>query len=102
MIDVIAMVERVGAVEVRTRLGELLARVQYAHKRFIITKDGKEVAALVGVEELERIERLEDLLDVLAVQLLQAQRRGTVSIEALLQQYERLFGQKQPIEVKAE
>ncbi len=95
------MIERVGAVEARAKLGELLARAQYAHERFIITKDSKEVAALVNVEEVDRLERLEDLLDVLAVRLLQAQPHGTVSVEALLQQYERLFGEKQPVVIKA-
>ncbi|MCR4404253.1 MAG: type II toxin-antitoxin system Phd/YefM family antitoxin [Candidatus Acetothermia bacterium] len=88
-----------GAVEVRSRLGELLARVRYAGERFLITRDGKEVAALVRVEDLERLERLEDLLDLATVRLLQARGEEPLPAEELLQQYEQLFGSKleQPI-----
>jgi prevent-host-death family protein len=93
------MIERIGAVEVRNRLGELLTRVRDAGERFLITRDGKEVAALVRVEDLERLERLEDLLDLVTVRLLKARGKEPLSVEELLQQYEQLFGSKleQPI-----
>lgn len=91
---VITMVKKVGAVEARTKLGELLARAQYAGERFIITKDGKDAAALLSVAELQRLERLEDLLDMLVVKLLKARQSEPLPVEALLEQYERLFGKK--------
>lgn len=93
------MIERMGAVEVRNRLGELLARVRYKGERFLITRDSKEAAALVRVEDLERLERLEDLLDLATVRLLKARGAEPLPVEELLQQYERLFGPKleQPI-----
>jgi len=94
LIGVIMMVKKVGAVEARNHLGELLARVRYAGERFIITRDGKAAAALVRVEELERLERLEDLLDLLIVKLLKTKGEAPLPVEALLEQYEHLFGSK--------
>jgi len=92
MIMVTIMVEKIGAVEARNRLGELLARVRYAGERFLITRDGKETAALIGVEDLERLERLEELLDLVTVRLLQERGEEPLPVEELLKQYERLFG----------
>ncbi len=85
------MATQVGAAEARRRLGALLARVQYAGERFLITRDGKAAAALVSVEDLERVEKLEELLDVLLVRLLQAQGEEPVPVEDLIEQYEHLF-----------
>ena len=92
------MIEKIGAVEARNHLGELLARVRYAGERFLITRDGKEAAALVGVEDLERLERLEDLLDLVTVRFLQARGEEPVPVEELLKQYERLFGSEVELE----
>jgi len=92
------MIERIGAVEARNRLGELLARVRYAGERFLIMRDGKETAALVSVEDLERLERLEDLLDLVMVRLLQERGEEPLPVEELLKQYERLFGSELQLE----
>jgi len=94
------MTKKVGAVEARNKLGKLLARVQSSGERFIITRNGKEAAALLGVEELKQLEHLEDLLDILAVKLLKARQGGEpLPVEALLEQYERLFDKKAQLEV---
>jgi len=86
------MIIEISAVEARKRFGELLARVRYAGERFVIAKGGKKAAALMSVEDLERLEKLEELLDILTVKLLKAQGQGPLPLEALLEQYERLFG----------
>ena len=93
------MINRISAVEARNRLGELLARVRYAGERFLITRGGKETAALVRVEDLERLERLEDLLDLLTVRLLQERGEEPLPVEELLKQYERLFGAELPLDL---
>lgn len=88
------MIKEISAVEARQKLGELLARVRYAGEKFVITRGGKRAAALVSVEDLERLERLEELLDVLSVGLLKAQAQEPLPLDALLKQYESLFGAK--------
>lgn len=90
----IAMIVEISAVEARKRFGELLARVRYAGERFVIARGGKKAAALMSVEDLERLEKLEELLDLLMVKLLKTQGQEPLPLEALLEQYERLFGMK--------
>lgn len=88
------LIEEISAVEARQKFGELLARVRYAGVKFVITRGGKKTAALVSIEDLERMERFQELLDLLAVKLLKAQGQEPLPLEALLDQYERLFGIK--------
>ncbi len=48
------------AMTVRQNLGELLNEVQYRHDEVIITKAGKQVAALVDMATYERMRRKND------------------------------------------
>ena len=56
---------QVGAEQARKELAELLRRAGYAHERIVISVHGKELAALVPLDDLRALERLEDLLDVI-------------------------------------
>ena len=85
------MAAKVGATEARRRFGELLDRVQREGERFLITKGGREVAALVSAEDAKRLDSLEELLDLLLLRLLKAQGEEPVPVGSLLKQYERLF-----------
>ena len=49
---------RVGAMELRNRIGDVLNRVLYKGERFVIERRGKPVAAIVSIDELEKLERL--------------------------------------------
>ncbi len=55
---------RVGAEEARKQLADLLRRAGYARERIVISVHGKELAALVSMDDLRALERLEDVLDV--------------------------------------
>lgn len=44
----------------RDVLGDLVARADYAGTRTIITRYGKEAAAIIGIRDLQRLEALDD------------------------------------------
>jgi len=45
--------------EAKSRFSELVSRGAYAHEHVVITRRGKPVAALVGMEDLALLENLE-------------------------------------------
>ena len=54
----------VTAKQLKEASAEVLSRVQYGHERIAVTRHGKEVAAVVSIEDVRLLERLEDVLDV--------------------------------------
>lgn len=56
--------DTVNTTEARDNLAEVINRVIYAKDRVRITRRGKEVAAVVPIEDLELLERLEDEIDL--------------------------------------
>ena len=54
------MTDTMSSTDARERMADVLNRVAYAKDRVRITRRGKEVAAVVPIEDLELIERLED------------------------------------------
>jgi prevent-host-death family protein len=60
--------------------------VQYGHERVGVTRHGKEVAAVVSIEDARLLERLEDILDVhdALAAIEEAEREGTISLGELL------------------
>lgn len=54
------MLREATAMNVRQNLGELLNEVQYRHDHIVITKAGKQVAALVDMATFERMRRKND------------------------------------------
>lgn len=48
----------VPTAEARRNLAELLNRVAYGRERVVVTRHGKEIAALVPVEDLDLLERI--------------------------------------------
>ena len=57
---------RISVAEVRKDLADALNRVAFGGDRIVLQRRGKDVAALVSMEDLEIIEKLEDLIDVRA------------------------------------
>lgn len=51
-------VSAVSVAEARSGLADLLNRVAYGKERLVITRHGREVAAIVPVEDLKLTERL--------------------------------------------
>ena len=56
--------KRMTASKARSDFSELLSRVANKRERILVRRRGKDVAALVPVEDLELLEELQDLQDV--------------------------------------
>ncbi|MCB1107819.1 MAG: type II toxin-antitoxin system Phd/YefM family antitoxin [Chlamydiia bacterium] len=52
--------------EARAHLTEVVNNVTYKGKRFVLTKNGKQVAAFIPIEDLALLEELEDAIDLKA------------------------------------
>ena len=66
--------------EARDDLAETLNRVRYKGERIVLHRRGKDVAALVPVEDLELLEDLEDRIDLEDAReaLREARKKGTI------------------------
>lgn len=66
--------------EARENLAETLNRVRYGGERVVLHRRGKDVAAIVPVEDLELLEELEDRIDIEKARaaLKEAEHNGTV------------------------
>jgi prevent-host-death family protein len=73
---------RLNVVELRQSLAEILNRAEYQGERIIIHRRGKDVAAIVPLEDLKLLERLieevEDRLDVEAARVSMAESEGRI------------------------
>ena len=74
---------RFNVVELRQSLAEILDRAEYQGERIIIHRRGKDVAAIVPLEDLRLLERLieevEDRLDVEAARVAMAESEDRIS-----------------------
>ena len=50
--------------EARSQLTEIVNHVAYGHERCILTRNGKDLAAIISIEDLKILEALEDKLDI--------------------------------------
>lgn len=55
---------RISITEARRTLSDTVSRVSFGGERIILDRNGKDVAALISVEDLELLELLEDRLDI--------------------------------------
>ena len=56
----------IEATKARDEFADTLNRVAYAGERIVLRRRGKNIAAIVPIEDLEMIEAIEDRLDVAA------------------------------------
>lgn len=77
------MTDTLNSTDARENLADVLNRVAYAKDRVRITRRGKEVAAVVPIEDLELIERLEDEIDIREAEraLREAKKKGTIPLQ---------------------
>lgn len=75
--------KQVSTGEARRNLAELLNRSAYGGERFVVTRHGKELVAIVPVEEASLLERVRDFLEARDVEaaLREIARSGTVPWE---------------------
>lgn len=86
----------ISAMNLRDQIGEILNRVLYAGDRYIIERRGKPVAAVISIEELQHLERLEAERDAEIFRMAKAlaEKEGMVPLQELLDQHERLHGER--------
>jgi len=72
--------DSLNTTEAREKLAEIINRVNYAKERVRITRRGKQVAAVVPIEDLELLERMEDEIDIREAKkaLADARKHGTI------------------------
>jgi prevent-host-death family protein len=74
------MVKIVEATKARSGFSELLNHVRYGADRVLIGRHGKEVAALIPVEDLRLLEMLEDEIDIEAARKALSNPRNKVRV----------------------
>ncbi len=52
----------------RGDFAEIVNRVAYGHERIVITRRGKDIAAVVPAEDMDLLEKLEDQMDIEAAE----------------------------------
>ena len=72
---------RLTVSDAREDFAEIINRVAYRGERIVIHRHGKDVVALVPVEDVALLEALEDRVDIEQARtaLAEARRKGTVS-----------------------
>lgn len=82
--------EKVTASDARNTFSELISSVKYGRRRVCITSNGKDMAAMIPLQDLEVLEallrRYEDEVDSrdAKIALEEAEREGTVSLDELI------------------
>ncbi len=76
---------RLAAGQVRKGFADALNRVAYGRERIVLHRRGKNVAAMVPVEDLALLEELETRVDLEEARaaLAEARKKGTISWEKL-------------------
>ena len=77
-----SIMTRLSASAVREEFSETLNRVAYRGERIVLERRGKDVAALVPVEDLELLEQLEDRMDLEAARKA-LKEQGSISLDEL-------------------
>ncbi len=58
------MINKVSTAEARKNLADIVNNVAFGKDTVIFTRRGKELAALVSIEDLELLQKYEDLVDI--------------------------------------
>ncbi len=76
---------KVSAAEARNEFSDIINRASFGKERIVLTRRGKELAAVVPIEDLELLERLEDQLDLedARAALKDVKKKGTISWDKL-------------------
>jgi prevent-host-death family protein len=55
---------KITAVDARQQFADIINRSTYAKERIVLTRRGKDVAAVVPIEDLKLLEEIEDHIDL--------------------------------------
>ena len=75
----------ITTVEARDQFSELINRAAYGKERVVITRRGKELVAVVPIEDVKLLEETEERIDIedAHAALVEAKEKGTVSLAEL-------------------
>ena len=75
----------ITTVKARNDFSTLINRAAFGKERIVLTRRGKEIVAVIPIEDMKRLEEIEERLDVAeAVKALkEAKKKGTVSWQKL-------------------
>ena len=54
----------ISTADARKKFADIVNKVAYGHDPVILTRRGKNIAALVSMEELELLQQIEDVIDI--------------------------------------
>lgn len=70
---------KISTAEARNDFAEVINRTAFGKERFVLTRRGKDLVAIVPIEDLQLLEELEDQLDVAAAKAALAESAERVS-----------------------
>jgi prevent-host-death family protein len=76
---------QVNTVNARAQFSEIINRAAFGKERVTLTQRGKEIVAVVPIEDVKLLEALEDKIDLEEARaaLAEARKKGTVSWEKI-------------------
>lgn len=76
---------QVNTVDARAQFSEIINRAAFGKERMILTRRGKELVAVVPIEDVKLLEALEDRIDLeeARASLSEVKKKGTVSWEKM-------------------
>ncbi|WP_243371613.1 type II toxin-antitoxin system prevent-host-death family antitoxin [Geotalea sp. SG265] len=74
---------KISTAEARNGFAEVINRASFGKERFVLTRRGKQLVAIVPVEDLELLEELEDRMDIEAAKAALAESDERISYEDL-------------------
>lgn len=76
---------QVNTVHARAQFSEIINRAAFGKERVTLTRRGKEIVAVVPIEDVQLLEALEDKIDLEEARaaLAEAKKKGTVSWEKI-------------------
>ncbi len=77
----------IGVADIRANLADVINRVAYGGERIVLQRRGKQVLAVVSMEDLELLQALEDRADVRAAKKARKEKGGVT-----LDQYRKKHG----------
>jgi prevent-host-death family protein len=79
------LVKTVTTVAARAQFSEIVNRAAFGKERVALTRRGKEIVAVVPIEDMKLLEALEDKIDLEEARaaLAEAKKKGTISWEKL-------------------
>ena len=75
----------VTARELKESASSVLSRAQYGNERIIVSRHGKEIAAVVPIEDAHFLEQIEDFLDIkdALAAIEETNHKGSMSLKEL-------------------